>query len=149
MAASRGALQVLIRDLHEAKNSALEKATSLLPKSIVNIGRGVLRTLSNIYGGDFFAKMARSYYLLIIFAEKVSIDVMFFAFWCHWYNLKNVKTTHGRVLILVKLQAEPCNFTKINTHSWVFLTFINCANGTKSHKASQIFDRVLHTPLYK
>ena len=27
------------------------------------------------------------------------------AIWYHLYNLKNVKTTHGEVLILVKLQA--------------------------------------------
>ena len=32
------------------------------------------------------------------------------AIWYHLYNLKNVKNTHGGVLILVKLQAEAtCN----------------------------------------
>ena len=30
------------------------------------------------------------------------------AIWYHLYNLKNVKKTHGGVLILVKLQAEAC-----------------------------------------
>ena len=35
------------------------------------------------------------------------------AIWYHFYNLKNVKNTHEGVLILVKLQAEACNFTKI------------------------------------
>ena len=40
---------------------------------------------------------------------------MFCAIWYHLYNLKNVKNTHGGVLILVKLQAT---------------------NGTKSHNAS-------------
>ena len=35
--------------------------------------------------------------------------------WYHVYNLKNVKNTHGGVLILVKLQTESCNSTKINT----------------------------------
>ena len=40
-------------------------------------------------------------------------------------NLKNVKNTHGRVLLLVKLQAESCNFTaKSNTPPWVFFTFL-------------------------
>ena len=43
--------------------------------------------------------------------------------WCHLYNLKNVKNTHEGVLILVKLRAEACNFTKINSSSWVFFTF--------------------------
>ena len=41
----------------------------------------------------------------------------------HLYNLKNVKNAHGGVLILVKLQASACNFTKINTPPWVFSTF--------------------------
>ena len=41
----------------------------------------------------------------------------------HLYNLKNVKNTHGGVLILVNLQAEAYNFTKINTPSWLFFTF--------------------------
>ena len=35
------------------------------------------------------------------------------ASWYHLYNFKNLKNTHGGVLILVKLQAEACNFTKI------------------------------------
>ena len=34
----------------------------------------------------------------------------------HLYNLKNVKNTHGEVLI-------SCNFAKINTPPWVFFTF--------------------------
>ena len=36
------------------------------------------------------------------------------AIWYHLYNLKNVKNTHGGVIILVKLQAEVCDFTKID-----------------------------------
>ena len=28
------------------------------------------------------------------------------AIWCHLYHLKNVKNTHGGVLLLVKLQAK-------------------------------------------
>ena len=38
------------------------------------------------------------------------------AIWCHLYNLKNVKSTHEGVLILV-------TFTKINTPPWAFFTF--------------------------
>ena len=34
------------------------------------------------------------------------------AIWCHLYNLKNVKSTHGGVLILVQLQAEARNLHK-------------------------------------
>ena len=44
--------------------------------------------------------------------------------WYHLYNLENVKNTHGGVLILVKLNVEACNFTKINTPPWVFFTFL-------------------------
>ena len=33
----------------------------------------------------------------------------------HLYNLRNVKNTHGGVLLLVKLQASVCNFTESNT----------------------------------
>ena len=38
-------------------------------------------------------------------------------------NFKNVKNTHGGMLLLVKLQAEACNFTKSNIPPWVFFTF--------------------------
>ena len=34
-----------------------------------------------------------------------------------------MKNTHGVVLLLVKLQASACNFTKNNTALWMFLTF--------------------------
>ena len=43
--------------------------------------------------------------------------------WYHLYNLKNLRNTHGGVLLLVKLQTEACNFNKSNTPLWVFLTF--------------------------
>ena len=56
----------------------------------------------------------------------------------HLYNLKNVKNTHGGVLILLKLQAAACNFTKINTPHGCFSRFLNCTNGTKSHNAQHI-----------
>ena len=45
---------------------------------------------------------------------QVSLYVMRCAIWNHLYNLKNVKNTHGGVLISV---------TKINTLPWVFFTF--------------------------
>ena len=38
-----------------------------------------------------------------------------YAIWYHFYNLKNVKNTHGGVRLL--------NFTKSNTPPWVFFTF--------------------------
>ena len=60
--------------------------------------------------------------------------VMHCAILYHLYNLKNVKNTHGGVLILVKLQASACNFTKINTPPWAFFTFLNCTNGSNRAK---------------
>ena len=47
------------------------------------------------------------------------------AIYYHLCNFKNVKKTHGGVLLLVKLQAKS---------PWVFFTFLNCKNGTKSPK---------------
>ena len=45
--------------------------------------------------------------------------------WYHLYSLKNVKNTRGEVLLLVKLQAEACNFTKSNR------TLLKVPNRTK------------------
>ena len=43
---------------------------------------------------------------------------MLCAIWYHLINFKNVKNTHGGVLLLVKLQAS-----KSNTPPWVFFMF--------------------------
>ena len=61
--------------------------------------------------------------------------------WYHLYNLKNVNNTHGEVLILVKLQAKSCNFSKINTPPWVFFTFF------KLNKWYQIAQRTTYNDL--
>ena len=50
-----------------------------------------------------------------------------------------MENTHGGVLILLKLQASACNFTKINTPSWVFFTFF------KLHKWYQIAQRTTNS----
>ena len=42
----------------------------------------------------------------------------------HLYNFKNVKNIHEPVLLLVKLQAEACYFTKRDILRWVFFTFL-------------------------
>ena len=56
------------------------------------------------------------------------------AIWYHLYNFKNVKNTHGGVLLLVKLQA----LLKVALLHGCFARFLNCANGTKSRKTSHI-----------
>ena len=62
----------------------------------------------------------QNYVSIIIFVMRCAISH-------HSYNLKNVKNTHGGVLILVKLiklvKAKARNFTKINSPQWVFFTF--------------------------
>ena len=58
------------------------------------------------------------------YTKFIILNVMRCAIWYHLYNLKDVKNIHGGVLILVKLQTEDCNFTKINTLPWVFFMFL-------------------------
>ena len=56
--------------------------------------------------------------------------MMLCAIWHHLYNLKNVKNTHGGVLLLIKLQA-----LKITILHGRFSRFLNCTNGTKLRKS--------------
>ena len=67
--------------------------------------------------------------------------VMFCTIWYHWYNLKNVKNTHGGMLLLVKLQASARNFTKSNTPPWVFFMFL------KLYKCYQITQNITYSDL--
>ena len=48
--------------------------------------------------------------------------VMCCAIWCHLYNLKNLKNTHGGQLLLVK-SLLACCVTKSNPPPWSFFTF--------------------------
>ena len=49
----------------------------------------------------------------------------------HLYNLRNVKSTHGGVILFVKLQA-----IKETLRRWYFSLFLNYKNDTKLRKAS-------------
>ena len=49
---------------------------------------------------------------------------MLCAIWYHLYNLKNAKSTHGGVLILIKL-------LRVTLLHGCFSRFLNCTNGTK------------------
>ena len=53
--------------------------------------------------------------------------------------LKNVKNTHGGVLILVTLQAEACNITKIDTPPWVFFTFFKILQMVRNRATHHVF----------
>ena len=52
---------------------------------------------------------------------------MLCAIWCHLYNLKNVKNTHGGVLLI-----------KVTLLHGTFWRFLNYTNGNKSHQASRM-----------
>ena len=58
------------------------------------------------------------------------------AIWYQLYNFKNVKNTHGGVLILA------CNFTKINAPPLVFFTFL------KLYKCYQIAQRITYEEIF-
>ena len=59
---------------------------------------------------------------ILLFLQNAFAFVMFCAIWYYLCNLKNVKNTHGGVLLLVTLFHE------------CFLRFLNCTIGTKSRK---------------
>ena len=61
------------------------------------------------------------------------------AIWYYLY-LKRKKNTHGGVSLLVKLQAEACNFTKSNIPPWVFFTFSKFYNWYQTRKASHMLN---------
>ena len=58
--------------------------------------------------------------------------VMRCTIWYLLYNLKNMKHTHGGVLLLMKLVV----LVKLVLHG-CFSLFLNCKNGTKMRHASQ------------
>ena len=65
------------------------------------------------------------------------------AIWYHLNHLKNVKNTHGGVLLLVKFQTSATSFTKSNTPPWVFFTFF------KLYKWYQIAQRTTNVGIKK
>ena len=80
-------------------------------------------------------KTEKSSYIIQIFLKilknKVLCDI-----WYHSCNLRSMKNTDVGVLLLVKLQAEACNFTKSNIPPWLFFMFFKLC--TKSRSAPQI-----------
>ena len=78
-------------------------------------------------------KISTFYTAIETFCESVRVYVVRWAIWYHLYNLKNVKNTHGGLLILVKLQAT---LLKLRLLYGCFSRFLNYTNGTKSRNAS-------------
>ena len=79
---------------------------------------------------------------LKISKQKLPMIFLKWYFWYFWNTFENVKNTHGGVLLLVKLQASACNFTKINTLPWVFFMFF------KLYKWYQIAQRTTYLQQY-
>ena len=52
------------------------------------------------------------------------------------------------MILLVTLQAQACNFTKSNTLPWVFSCFLNCTNGIKWRKASEICNQIFQHSVF-
>ena len=76
-------------------------------------------------------------------SPQKSLYVMLCAICYHFFNLKNVKNTHGGLLLLVRLQALVCNFSKSNTPPWVFFKFF------KLYKWYQIAQSIIYIFLRK
>ena len=83
--------------------------------------------------------------------SEISQNIFFFpkhrylllcTIWDRLYNLKNVKNTHGGVLLFVKLQVSACNCTKSITPPWMFFTCF------RFHKCYQIVQSVLYVSAY-
>ena len=67
-----------------------------------------------------FKKVTRSPWDNLLLTLALFSYVMRCAIWCHLYNLKKVKNTHGGVLLL---------FTKGSTPPWVIYTVFNLYKG--------------------
>ena len=73
--------------------------------------------------------MKKFFHEIFVLQDSNSNATTFFIIWealrnlIPLYNFKSVKNTHGGVLLLVKLLASACNFTKSNAPPWVFFTF--------------------------
>ena len=110
-------------------------------------GHMILILKTDIYAMIVWASIligsSSSYFLLTfdLFWRLLRLYVMLCAIWYYLYNFKNVKNTHGGVILLVKLQAEACTKTllKLAFLHECFSRFLNCINGTKSRKASHIW----------
>ena len=103
----------------------------------------LIRCLNTLWPNIKWRLVQAGFYVLNNFMLVVSFyttwkyhktNAMLCTIWYNLYNLKNVKKSHGGVLLLVK-------FTKSNTLPWVLFTFLNCTNSTKSRKALHMIFR--------
>ena len=67
---------------------------------------------------------------------NIVVNMRCFARWYHLYNLQNMKNTHLRVLLLVKLQALAFRLQLALLRC--FSRFLNCTNDNKLRNVSHI-----------
>ena len=67
----------------------------------------------------------------------MSIFQMRYVIWFYFDNVKNVQSTHGVVLLLVKLQAK-ATLRKVRLLYGCFSGSLNCANSAKSRNAPHL-----------
>ena len=87
---------------------------------LIEVCEGLFRTLDKHPWWSFYATIVKN------------------AIWYQSCNLKNVRSTHKVVLLLVKLQDEACKFTKSSTPPWVLFVVYKLYKCTELRKASHI-----------
>ena len=81
--------------------------------------------------------MANDWRVSILVLSPGGSYVVRCAIWYHLYNLKNLKNTHRRVLILV-CSLQPATLVKLTLLHGCFSRFSDCTNGTKLRNAPHI-----------
>ena len=106
------------------------------PRVAISKARSTASVTQDGKGTALVVKVSQNLKHLSLTIYILQAYVMRCAIWYHLHNLKNVKNTYGRMLLLVKVALfHEC-----------FLRFLNCANGNQSRKASHMYgrrDRVL------
>ena len=81
---------------------------------------------------------SRNWVIVALWSEIV----MRCAIWYHLYDLKNVKNTHGRALLLVKLQASAFLFHELRSVRWLDAFESNCSESFRNRcSRSQVFHK--------
>ena len=86
------------------------------------------RTIKQILNFSSFKYLCVRLFLRANHVCLYQLCLMFCSIWYHLYNVKNVKSTHRGVLLLVKVTLLRGCFSR----------FLNCTNGTKSRNASHM-----------
>ena len=100
-------------------------ADSRLRDGIIKLMHDSKLVADSIFNGNSYDKAIRAHFLIdaaiLQHVIPASAFVMRFAIWYHLYNLKNVKNTHGGVLILSKVAGlKPATLLKLTLLPWYF-----------------------------